>query len=109
MSRKDIDRLLLKEHELRDQIRGRSLITAALAKEVRAARERGVEVQLLDDGGFEDVDENRRLQLLDRVTKELAKVSEGTVVIRAVAGESWVLTMAAIRKGADRPDLFLRL
>jgi hypothetical protein len=109
MSPKDIDQLLLKEHELRDQIRGRALITPALAGEARAARERGVEVQLLDDGGLEDVDANRRLQLLDRVTKELAKVSAGKVVIRAVAGESWVLTMAAIRKDADRPDLFLRL
>lgn len=108
LTESEISQALLKEHELRDQIRGRALITPALTMATRAARMRGVEVQLLDDGGFEGIDEERRLELLERITTELANVSAGKVVIRAVAGESWVLTMAAIRKDADRPDLFLR-
>lgn len=99
----------LKEHELRDQIRGRALLHPKLVAATRAARIRGVVVQLLDDGGLEDLDEAGRRALLLRAAKELQTVESGKVVIRAVAGESWRLTMAAIRKDTDRPDLFLRL
>lgn len=99
----------LKEHELRDQIRGRALLHPQLVSATRAARTRGVEVQLLDDGGLEGLDEASRRELLLRAAKELASIDSGKVVIRAVAGETWRLTMAAIRKDTDRPDLFLRL
>jgi len=99
----------LKEHELRDQIRGRALLHPKLILATRAARTRGVEVQLLDDGGLEGLDDASRRGLLMRVARELESIDSGKVVIRAVAGETWRLTMAAIRKGADRPDLFLRL
>jgi hypothetical protein len=105
------DRLLavLKEHELRDQIRGRSLMHPDLIKAARSARSRGVEVQLLDDGGFENVDPTEVATTLKKVAKELNKITAGKVVIRASQGEGWRLTMAALRKEADRPDLFLRL
>lgn len=105
------DRLLavLKEHELRDQIRGRALMHPDLIKAARSARSRGVEVQLLDDGGFESVDPGEISTILKKVAKELNKVTAGKVVIRASKGEGWRLTMAALRKEADRPDLFLRL
>lgn len=105
------DRLLaaLKEHELRDQIRGRSLMHPDLINAARAARTRGVEVQLLDDGGFDNVDAREIEKTLKQVAKELNKISAGKVVIRASQGEGWKLTMAALRKEADRPDLFLRL
>jgi hypothetical protein len=99
----------LTEHELRDQIRGRALMRDELIAQARAARVRGVEVQLLDDGGLEGASDEDVAALITRVAQELAKVESGKVVIRAVAGESWRLTMAAIRKGEDRPDLFLRL
>ena len=99
----------LKEHELRDQIRGRALLHPQLVSATRSARTRGVEVQLLDDGGLDGLDEPTRRELLLRAARELASIESGKVVIRAVAGESWRLTMAAIRKDADRPDLFLRL
>jgi hypothetical protein len=31
------------------------------------------------------------------------------VVIRSVSGEDWNLSVVALRKGEERPDLFLRL
>ena len=99
----------LTEAELRDQIRGRSLSHPELAKQTRLARSRGVEVQLLDDGGFENLADDEIVNLLQRVATELRSVETGKVVIRSVSGESWNLTMAAIRKGAEQPDLFLRL
>jgi hypothetical protein len=100
---------LLTEAELRDQIRGRNLAHAELSEQARLARTRGVEVQLLDDGGLEDMEPNDLDKLLDRVARELSQIQSGRVVIRSVAGEDWRLTMAAIRKGAEQPDLFLRL
>ena len=99
----------LTEAQLRDQIRGRGLSHPELAKQTLLARSRGIEVQLLDDGGLEDLDQVQIDALLMRVANELKSVKEGKVVIRSVAGESWNLTMAAIRKGAEKPDIFLRL
>lgn len=100
---------ILTEAELRDQIRGRNLVTAKVAAAVRAARQRGIEVQLLDDGGFDEMTEAEREPLLAEVVARLETVLEGKVVIRAAKGESWHLTIAAIRKDEDRPDLFVRL
>jgi hypothetical protein len=109
LSAKDRLQAVLKEHELRDQIRGRTLMHPDLIKAARAARSRGVELQLLDDGGFDELDQPEIDKILKRVARELNKVTTGKVVIRASGGESWRLTMAALRKDADRPDLFLRL
>lgn len=100
---------LLIERSLRDQIRGRMLLSPELVHEVKSARMRGVEVQLLDDGGLEDTPEPERLALLSQVTQELEKIQAGKVVIRAVEGEDWKITMAALRKESDKPDLFIRL
>ena len=100
---------LLTEAELRDQIRGRNLVHDELSEQARLARTRGVEVQLLDDGGLDELDPDELDQLLGRVASELAQIQSGRVVVRSVAGEDWRLTIAAIRKGADQPDLFLRL
>lgn len=102
-------RAALTEAKLRDQIRGRNLNHPDLVEQARKARERGVEVQLLDDGGLQELSEDEASDLMIRVATELSRVREGKVVIRAVAGEDWHLTVAAIRKGAERPDLFLRL
>ena len=100
---------LLTEAALRDQIRGRALTHPGLVEQVRLARTRGVEVQLLDDGGFEELTEKQTAQLLEKVARELSNVSKGKVVIRSVSGEDWNLSMVALRKGEERPDLFLRL
>lgn len=99
----------LAEAGLRDQIRGRMLVSKNLVHEIHEARSRGVEVQLLDDGGMDELGEAERNQLLDKAAAELSNIQSGKVVIRSVAGENWKLTIAAIRKDTDRPDLFLRL
>ncbi len=100
---------LLIERSLRDQIRGRMLLSPELVHEVKSARMRGVEVQLLDDGGLEDTPEPERLELLSQVTQELEKIQAGKVVIRAVEGEDWKITMAGIRNDADKHYFFIRL
>jgi hypothetical protein len=99
----------LTEAALRDQIRGRSIMTKTLVLAVREARQRGVEVQLLDDGGFSDASEIEKAELVERVVRELAQITAGKVVIRAVQGRSWRLTMVALRKDTEKPDLFIRI
>lgn len=103
------EKALITEAELRDQIRGRNLISPEITKAVRKARRAGIEVQLLDDGGLDDLDERSRAKLLTEIALQLGKVKEGKVVVRASRGDSWRLTIAAIRKDEDRPDLFVRL
>lgn len=100
---------LLLEAELRDRIRARHILNDDVVLATRNARARGVEVQLLDDGGLDDLSDIERLPYLSEISTRLALIQSGKVVIRAVKGEDWRLTMAAIRKDTDRPDLFIRL
>lgn len=109
LSEADRSEARLTEAALRDWIRGRSMITDELVVAVRKARARGIEVLLLDDGGFKDATETQKAELIDRVIKELAVIKSGKVVIRAVPGQNWRLTMAALRKDAEKPDLFIRI
>ena len=99
----------LTEAELRDQIRGRNLLSIDVVSETRNARMRGIEVQLLDDGGLDDLSQENRTPYLWEVASRLKGVKAGKVVIRAAKGDSWRVSMAAIRKESDSPDLFIRI
>ena len=99
----------LTEAELRDQIRGRNLLSIDVVSETRNARMRGIEVQLLDDGGLDDLSQEDRRPYLWEVASRLKGVKAGKVVIRAAKGDSWRVSMAAIRKESDSPDLFIRI
>ena len=69
------------EAAIRDEIRGRMLLTDAVRAEVQRARERGTTVTLLDEGGIDDLDEATR----DRVLSRLAEARRGA---RAPTGSS---------------------
>lgn len=99
----------LTEAELRDQIRGRNLLSIDVVSETRNARMRGIEVQLLDDGGLDDLSQEDRTPYLWEVASRLKGVKAGKVVVRAARGDSWRVSMAAIRKESDSPDLFIRI
>ena len=109
LSDSDRTEAALLEAQLRDQIRGRALLSSEVISATRSARTRGVEVQLLDDGGLDDLTEQERHKYLTEVSERLAQVTAGKVVIRASIGDGWRVTMAAIQKDSDRPDLFIRL
>ncbi len=94
---------------LRDQIRGRHFDSPELLVEISAARDRGVEVQVLDDGGLELLEDLERERVLAEVAKYVSKVESGKLVLRSVADEKWVVTVTASRPGRDAPDLFVRI
>jgi hypothetical protein len=97
------------EAMLRDQIRGRNFDLPELLAEVAKARSRGVEVQVLDDGGLDQLPEESRESLLKEVAGHVAGVKSGKLVLRSVADENWSVSITASQPGSETPDLFLRL
>ncbi|WP_353828572.1 hypothetical protein [Agromyces sp. SYSU T0242] len=69
------------EAAIRDEIRGRMLLTDAVRSAVRHARDRGATVTLLDEGGIDDLDEAER----DRILSQLATAVEGSTADRIIA------------------------
>lgn len=109
LSDSDRQEAIILEAQLRDEIRGRTLINPKLKSSVRAARARGVEVVLLDEGGLEQVLESERESLRNRLADELDLIQSGRVTIRSPQLEKTRVTFVASRKGTAKPDVFLRL
>lgn len=99
----------LLEAELRDGIRGRNLVSPSVRESVRRARERGVEVVLLDEGGLDTESESSREGIRERIASELDQVSRGRVTIRALHQGDSRVTFVASRSGTTTPDVYLKL
>lgn len=98
----------LLEAGLRDEIRGATLLNAQMRNAIMEARQRGVEVLVLDEGGIDDLSEVERISVLGKVASSIEAVTEGRLTIRAPKGEDWRITVAAIRPGTAAPDLWLK-
>ncbi|WP_245665333.1 hypothetical protein [Nocardia sienata] len=97
----------LLEAELRDSLRAPQLMTDRLGAAARAARSRGVEVLLLDDGGFTEVPEAIRAQVVRLAIQALEAAAEGAVTVRVLpAGRRTVATvLVSAREGDRRTDI----
>jgi hypothetical protein len=100
---------LLLEAALRDEIRGEALLNDSMRFAIKAARERGVEVLVLDEGGLEGLGLEEREQLLTRASASFSSVNAGRLTLRSPQGEDWRITVAAVRPGTSAPDLWLKL
>jgi hypothetical protein len=98
----------LLEASLRDEIRGRGLMTNAIRDAVKNARLRGIEVVLLDEGGLDQLTPNHRSEILAQVAESIAGVKEGRITLRAPADEAWRVTLVATRAGIAKPDVWLK-
>lgn len=84
----------LLEAHLRDQLRAQALVTPSTAAAARAARGRGVEVLMIDDGGLDDADATVRDRASTVVTDALSAAGDGDVRIRVLPpGRSTVLSI----------------
>lgn len=93
----------LLEAELRDGLRAPRLVTDELNSAARGARARGVEVLLLDDGGFAGVARAVRRQVVELAVRELDAAEAGSVTIRVLpAGRRNIATVLASAPGGDR-------
>jgi hypothetical protein len=99
----------LLESELRDEIRGRNLISDRTRESIRSARLRGVEVTVLDEGGLDSVAESERQSLLKLVAEALDECQSGRVTLRSPSNDEYLVTMVCMRPGAAAPDMWLRL
>ena len=94
---------LLLEAGMRDEIRGRALLDDGVREQVLAARRRGANVVLLDDGGLDGLDE----QELQRIHTRLAEALQGSLadkfVVRTVqTGSPVAVTVVGLR--SSPPD-----
>jgi hypothetical protein len=98
----------LLEASLRDEIRGRGLMTFEIRESTKAARIRGVEVIILDEGGLDDANEFGRRDILTKVAASIDQVNSGRITLRAPADEAWKVTLVATRPGIAKPDVWLK-
>ena len=88
------------EQTLRDEIRGRHLLNDDVRQAVLAHRRRGAFVQVLDDGGLDDVAPRELNQLLSELAQRIQAVRSSRIVIRTGQVDSPV----AITVVATTPD-----
>lgn len=97
----EICRLL--EAELRDGLRAPQLVTDRLNSAARGARSRGVEVLLLDDGGFAGVSGAVRDRVVQFAIRALDAADSGAVTIRVLpAGRRNIATVLVSAPEGDR-------
>ncbi len=99
----------LLELALRDEIRGRGLLTSAMRSEISRLRNLGVEVALLDEGGTEGLAKEELDALLGQVIEALQAINSGRVTVRSPRGEAFKVTVVATLPGVAQPLLSLRL
>ena len=87
------------EQAIRDEIRGRSLLSEDVREEVMRLRRRGATVQLHDDGGLDDleIDDLRRVHA--RIAEALRQAREAdNVIVRTVSeGSDSAVTVVGLR------------
>ncbi|MFH5229757.1 hypothetical protein [Antrihabitans spumae] len=99
----------LLEAELRDGLRAPQLSSAEVVAATRGARSRGVEVVLLDDGGFADVGSGVRKTVLRIAAQELDGANEGSVTVRVLPrGKRFLATVLVSGPAVDRRTEFDR-
>ncbi|MET4158922.1 hypothetical protein [Agromyces sp. PvR057] len=76
------------EAAIRDEIRGRMLLTDDVRLQVQRARERGAVVTLLDEGGIDDLDAEQRERVLARLAEAIAGSKADRIVVRTAADTS---------------------
>ncbi|WP_280371380.1 sensor histidine kinase [Nocardia wallacei] len=74
----------LLEAQLRDRLRAPGFATSAMARAARRARQRGVTVTLLDDGGLTSATDAARAQVLATAVAALEETSAGRITVRAL-------------------------
>jgi hypothetical protein len=85
------------EQTIRDEIRGRRLLNESLRDQVIAHRRRGAFVQVLDDGGLDDIDPVLMEPILDRVAQAISRLRSDRIIIRtAPKGSDKAVTVVAI-------------
>lgn len=86
------------EGAIRDEIRGRHLLSDAVRHEVMLARRRGTTVTLLDEGGIDELDAGQLAHVHARLAEAIATTRADKVIVRTVADNPRLaVTVVALR------------
>jgi hypothetical protein len=87
------------EQAIRDEIRGRSLLSDDVRDEVMRLRRRGATVQLHDDGGLDDLEMGELRRVHARIAEALRQAREAdNVIVRTVSeGSASAVTIVGLR------------
>ncbi|MWB99868.1 hypothetical protein [Agromyces seonyuensis] len=89
------------EAAIRDEIRGRMLLTDAVRVEVQRARARGATVALLDEGGLDEVDELTRERILAELASAIGGTDADRIIVRTTADGTAALTVVGLKRRDD--------
>jgi len=90
------------EAAMRDEIRGRRLLDDRVRQEVLAARRRGVEITLLDDGGIDDLDRAQHARVTAVIAQQIGETTADRVVVRTAHHDADVaVTIVGLRDPAS--------
>ncbi|MBF4633285.1 hypothetical protein ITJ38_02590 [Agreia pratensis] len=90
------------EAAIRDEIRGRLLLTDDVRAEVMAARRRGVHVTMLDDGGLDALPEMDRLAALAELVDVVGGIEADRLIIRTGTENSdTAVSVVGLRETGD--------
>lgn len=79
---------LVLHQAIRDEIRGRRLLNDAMREQLILHRRRGAFVQLMDDGGLDDLPHELVEPMLDRIAAALDGVLSDRIVVRTMPADS---------------------
>lgn len=94
----------LAEGRLRDELRGASLLNDAVRDAIQQARLRGATVTVFDEGGLEELDEDRRAEIRDELADVLNSAGTGRVIIRAARDPQTAVTVVGRSGSGDSSD-----
>ncbi|KQQ28076.1 hypothetical protein [Frondihabitans sp. Leaf304] len=85
------------EGAIRDEIRGRRLLSDDVRHEVMAARRRGTIVSLLDEGGIDDVEDDELARVHAELASAIRDAAADRLIIRTVApGSEYAVTVVGL-------------
>lgn len=83
----------LAEGRLRDELRGASLLNDAVRAAILDARRRGIAVTVFDEGGLDELGEERRAEIRDELAEVLTRAESDRVIIRAARHAQTAVTV----------------
>lgn len=90
------------EGAIRDEIRGRKLLSDGVREQVMLARRRGTTVTLLDEGGLDDLEGPELDRVLETLADAVRRTSADKVIVRTVPeGSDVAVTVVGLRSSDD--------
>lgn len=92
---------VLLEAGMRDEIRGRALLSDAVRTEALAARRRGVDVRLFDEGGIDTLPAGRCAEIHAEIADALSQMDGGQIIVRTVQSPDSPIAVTVVGLGPD--------